>query len=117
MDPNFDLVPTLRMFDGLIMDKAADEIERLRKELGEARRELLKQATSVLQKVDAPAQRFTVVQFDTGPMVAALRDLADQVETKRLKYENGGLMFSEQEKHVVMSAGLTFSRNVEGDST
>lgn len=31
MDANHDIVPTLRMFDGLIMGKAADEIERLRK--------------------------------------------------------------------------------------
>lgn len=31
IDPNHDIVPTLRMFDGLMMNKAADEIERLRK--------------------------------------------------------------------------------------
>lgn len=30
MDPNHDIVPTLRMFDGLMTGKAADEIERLR---------------------------------------------------------------------------------------
>lgn len=30
IDPNHDIVPTLRMFDGLMMNKAADEIERLR---------------------------------------------------------------------------------------
>ena len=30
MDPNHDIVPTLRMMDGLLMTKAADEIERLR---------------------------------------------------------------------------------------
>ena len=30
-DPNHDVVPTLRMFDGLMMNKAADEIEALRK--------------------------------------------------------------------------------------
>ena len=29
-DKNDDIVPTLRMFDGLMMNKAADEIERLR---------------------------------------------------------------------------------------
>lgn len=29
-DPNHDIVPTLRMFDGLMMNKAADEIEHLR---------------------------------------------------------------------------------------
>jgi hypothetical protein len=29
-DPNHDIVPTLRQFDGLLMGKAADEIERLR---------------------------------------------------------------------------------------
>jgi hypothetical protein len=33
MDPNFDIVPTLRMFDGLMMNKAADEIESLRLEV------------------------------------------------------------------------------------
>lgn len=30
MDPNHDIVPTLRMFDGLMTGRAADEIERLR---------------------------------------------------------------------------------------
>lgn len=30
MDSNHDIVPTLRMFNGAMMDKAADEIERLR---------------------------------------------------------------------------------------
>jgi hypothetical protein len=30
IDPNHDLVPTLRMMDGLLFDKAADEIERWR---------------------------------------------------------------------------------------
>lgn len=29
-DTNHDIVPTLRLFDGLLMNKAADEIERLR---------------------------------------------------------------------------------------
>lgn len=33
MDPNHDIVPTLRMFDGLMMTQAADEIERLRAQL------------------------------------------------------------------------------------
>lgn len=33
MDPNHDIVPTLRMFDGLIMGQAADEIERLRRRI------------------------------------------------------------------------------------
>jgi hypothetical protein len=32
MDSNHDIVPTLRMFDGLIMGQAADEIERLRQQ-------------------------------------------------------------------------------------
>ena len=31
MDSNHDIVPTLRMFDGLMMGQAANEIERLRK--------------------------------------------------------------------------------------
>ena len=29
-DPNHDIVPTLRMFDGVLMRQAADEIKRLR---------------------------------------------------------------------------------------
>lgn len=33
MDSNHDIVPTLRMFNGVMMDKAADEIERLRAQL------------------------------------------------------------------------------------
>jgi hypothetical protein len=33
MDPNHDIVPTLRMFDGLLMTQAADEIDRLRAQL------------------------------------------------------------------------------------
>lgn len=33
MDSNHDIVPTLRMFNGLIMGQAADEIERLREKL------------------------------------------------------------------------------------
>jgi len=31
IDPNHDVVPTLRLFDGLMMNRAADEIEALRK--------------------------------------------------------------------------------------
>ncbi len=31
IDSNHDIVPTLRMFDGLMISKAVDEIERLRK--------------------------------------------------------------------------------------
>jgi hypothetical protein len=30
MDSNHDIVPTLRMFNGAMMDRAADEIEQLR---------------------------------------------------------------------------------------
>ena len=37
IDSNHDIVPTLRMFDGLVMGHAADEIERLRKELAALR--------------------------------------------------------------------------------
>ena len=35
MDPNHDIVPTLRMFGGLMTGQAADEIERLRKRVSE----------------------------------------------------------------------------------
>jgi hypothetical protein len=35
MDPNHDIVPTLRMLDGLMTGQAADEIERLRKRVDE----------------------------------------------------------------------------------
>lgn len=34
-DPNHDIVPTLRMFDGVMTGLAADEIERLRKRVAE----------------------------------------------------------------------------------
>lgn len=37
METNHDIVPTLRMFDGLMMHKAADEIEALRKLVDELR--------------------------------------------------------------------------------
>ena len=36
-DSNHDIVPTLRMFNGLVMNKAADEIEALRDLLRSAR--------------------------------------------------------------------------------
>lgn len=39
-DSNHDIVPTLRMFDGVMMDKAADEIERLRSQVEAARFEV-----------------------------------------------------------------------------
>lgn len=40
-DPNHDIVPTLRMFDGLIMGQAADEIEKLRAELKTTKQTLM----------------------------------------------------------------------------
>lgn len=55
-DPNHDIVPTLRMFDGLMMSLAADEIEGLRSELAEAvaqRDEAQGNFTAALTTLDA----------------------------------------------------------------
>jgi hypothetical protein len=40
MSEEHDIVPTLRMFDGLYMNLAADEIERLRNQLAAVRDEV-----------------------------------------------------------------------------
>lgn len=49
MDSNRDIVPTLRMFDGLMMGQAADEIERLRKTEAELR-DLLTSARAIAER-------------------------------------------------------------------
>lgn len=49
IDPNHDIVPTLRMFDGLVMSKAADEIERLRERESEFI-ELLRSAHCIAER-------------------------------------------------------------------
>lgn len=67
MDSNFDIVPTLRMFDGVMMGKAADEIEALRKEV------------AALRNSDAPASHDAIVpppndlqcSFEDAPATAA----------------------------------------------
>ncbi|MBU9310901.1 hypothetical protein LGM80_23480 [Burkholderia multivorans] len=48
-DPNHDIVPTLRMFDGVMTGLAADEIERLRKRVAEleAARDALRYRTLI----------------------------------------------------------------------
>ncbi|MDR8920499.1 hypothetical protein [Burkholderia multivorans] len=50
-DPNHDIVPTLRMFDGVMTGLAADEIERLRKRVAEL--EAGAQADAREPKIDA----------------------------------------------------------------
>lgn len=42
MSDERDIVPTLRMFDGLYMNLAADEIERLREQLAAVRAEVVR---------------------------------------------------------------------------
>ena len=49
MDSNHDIVPTLRMFDGLMMGQAADEIERLRKTEAELR-DVLTSARAIAER-------------------------------------------------------------------
>ncbi|WP_261537066.1 hypothetical protein [Burkholderia multivorans] len=51
-DPNHDIVPTLRMFDGVMTGLAADEIERLRKRVAEL-------------EADAPAEAREPAKVDT----------------------------------------------------
>ncbi|MDR6389159.1 hypothetical protein [Paraburkholderia phenoliruptrix] len=62
IDPNHDIVPTLRMFDGLMMNIAADEIEKLRarvKDL-EARAAASAQATQPPDPTDIQGWSVTV---------------------------------------------------------
>lgn len=49
MDSNHDIVPTLRMFDGLMTGQAADEIERLRKRVAELS-DLLTSARAIAER-------------------------------------------------------------------
>jgi hypothetical protein len=49
MDSNHDIVPTLRMFDGLMTGQAADEIERLRKRVDELS-DLLTSARAIAER-------------------------------------------------------------------
>ena len=49
MDPNHDIVPTLRMFDGLTTGQAADETERLRKRVDELS-DLLTSARAIAER-------------------------------------------------------------------
>lgn len=48
-DPNHDIVPTLRMFDGVMTGLAADEIERLRKRTHELE-DLLRSACCIAER-------------------------------------------------------------------
>ena len=61
IDSNHDIVPTLRMFDGVMMNQAADEIERLRGEVSEFR-DLLSSAHAIAERggVDTHWQRFSM---------------------------------------------------------
>ncbi len=49
MDSNHDIVPTLRMFDGLMMGQAANEIERLRK-IEDELRDVLTSARAIAER-------------------------------------------------------------------
>ncbi|MBR8123266.1 hypothetical protein KDW39_08900 [Burkholderia multivorans] len=64
-DPNHDIVPTLRMFDGVMTGLAADEIERLRKRVAEL-------------EADAPAEAREPAKVDTK----ARMDWADSIVRK-----------------------------------
>ena len=67
MDSNHDIVPTLRMFDGLIMGQAADEIERMRKRELELT-ELLRSAHHIAKRQgeDVAWERFAKSIHDAG---------------------------------------------------
>lgn len=67
VDPNHDIVPTLRMFDGLMMDKAADEIERLRNRECELT-ELLQSAHCIAERKgeDVAWERFAASVKNAG---------------------------------------------------
>jgi len=67
IDPNHDVVPSLRMFDGLMMNKAADEIERLRKRECELV-ELLRSAHCIAERKGEDVQwdRFAASILDAG---------------------------------------------------
>ena len=67
IDPNHDIVPTLRMFDGLMMNKAADEIERLRKRESELT-ELLRSAHCIAERKgeDVSWDRFAASILNAG---------------------------------------------------
>ena len=58
IDSNHDIVPTLRMFDGLVMGHAADEIERLRKELAALRAQPVQ--TAPLTDIDELAKVYSI---------------------------------------------------------
>jgi hypothetical protein len=67
MDPNFDIVPTLRMFDGLMMNKAADEIESLRLEVARLSANVAQGAEAIYQAkiiVDPKWTDVTKSEFD-----------------------------------------------------
>ena len=59
-DSNHDIVPTLRMYDGVMMKLAADEIEVMREQI-HALRDLLKSARAIAERqgVDTHWQRFS----------------------------------------------------------
>lgn len=94
IDPNHDLVPTLRMMDGLLFDRAADEIEKWR----DAYRKAVQTPAAELMVV-GPGwhERFPVI---TAPIVIdgllqvhvsdRRDDMAD--ELTRLRAENAALI-------------------------
>ncbi|WP_254215098.1 helix-turn-helix domain-containing protein [Burkholderia multivorans] len=66
-DPNHDIVPTLRMFDGVMTGLAADEIERLRKRVAE----LEADAEAEARLTDEPSLTNPLTPY--GMLVRALR--------------------------------------------
>ncbi|MBR8188248.1 hypothetical protein KDW82_04120 [Burkholderia vietnamiensis] len=72
MDSNHDIVPTLRMFDGVMTGLAADEIERLRKRVAE----LEADARVGLTADERNALNEAVKQL---PSISAMRTLRDKI--------------------------------------
>ncbi|AOJ93129.1 hypothetical protein WK22_10780 [Burkholderia multivorans] len=57
-DPNHDIVPTLRMFDGVMTGLAADEIERLRKRVAELEADAEAEARLTDEQLARAAEQF-----------------------------------------------------------
>ncbi|OND78974.1 hypothetical protein AQ938_06750 [Burkholderia pseudomallei] len=64
MDSNHDIVPTLRMFDGVMTGLAADEIERLRKRVAELEADAEAEAREPITKERVEA--LIAEHYDTG---------------------------------------------------
>lgn len=71
-DPNHDIVPTLRMFDGVMMGKAADEIESLRVQVAELKKDndAYKEANKISK--DAARYQWLREQHWSGGVIAVV---------------------------------------------